>query len=321
MLSTGNTILLVCVLGIVITKNAWGHGEPIRGIGAATINTVGAEISSGIGVGIRYDRRAYKQFSNAQLLQFQQAGEDVHQHAVEETIFLGASFGITPNIDLSVQLPLGRFSNFKDNSDAFALASNSISVTDVSQGVGDLLVMGRYRFFQREDQNIAAIAGIKLPSGNTRQRTNAGEIVGTHNQPGSGSTDFIFGLGYSAHFFKDFIGISADALARINTDGANEFRSGNSVLLNLALSYQPHNRLVPILEFNFITQDRDNENNAVKRNSGVTSLFITLGTRLRITENSSILAAFAFPAIQNLPGIQNKEAYRVNVGWSYGFQI
>ena len=321
MLSLRSKIFLVCILATITVKICWAHGEPVRGIGAATINTVGAEISSGVGVGIRYDRRAYKLFTDAELLQFQQAGEDVHQHAVEETIFLGASFGITPNIDLSVQLPLGRFSNFKDNSDSFALANNTISATDVSQGVGDLLVMGRYRFFQREDQNIAAIAGIKLPSGNTRQRTNAGDIVGTHNQPGSGSTDFIFGFGYSAHYFSDMIGVSADALARINTDGANEFRSGNSVLLNLALSYQPHNRLVPILEFNFITQDRDNENSAVKRNSGVTSLFITLGSRLKITENNSVLAAFAFPAIQNLPGIQNKEAYRINVGWSYGFQI
>ena len=317
----GNKIILACILGVFIAKNVWAHGEPVRGIGAATINTVGAEISSGIGVGIRYDRRAYKLFSDVELLQFQQAGENVHQHAVEETIFLAASFGITPNIDLSVQLPLGRFSNFKDNGDRFALANNTISVTDVSQGVGDLLVMGRYRFFQREDQNIAAIVGIKLPSGNTRQRTNFGEVVGTHNQPGSGSTDFIFGFGYSAHFINDSIGVSADALARINTDGANEFRSGNSVLLNLALSYKPHTRFVPIVELNFITQDRDNENNAVKRNSGVTSLFITLGTRWRITENNAILATFAFPAIQNLPGIQNKENYRVNVGWSYGFQL
>jgi hypothetical protein len=320
-LSTWSKIFLVCILATITVKICWAHGEPVRGIGAATINTVGAEISSGIGVGIRYDRRAYKLFSNAELLKFQGQGENVHQHAVEETIFLGASFGITPNIDLSVQLPLGRFSNFKDNGDSFALANNTISATDVSQGVGDLLVMGRYRFFQREDQNIAVIAGIKLPSGNTNQKTNVGEIVGTHNQPGSGSTDFIFGLGYSAYYFRDMLGVSADALARINTDGANEFRSGNSVLLNLALSYKPHNRLVPILEFNFITQDRDNENNAVKRNSGVTSLFITLGSRLRITENNSVLAAFAFPAIQNLPGIQNKETYRINVGWSYGFQI
>jgi len=320
-LNTWDKIFLVCILATFTVKICWAHGEPVRGIGAATINTIGAEISSGIGVGIRYDRRAYKLFNNVELLQFQQAGEDVHQHAVEETIFFGASFGITQNIDLSVQLPLGRFSNFKDNSDASAIANQTISVTDTSQGVGDLLVMGRYRFFHREDQNIAAILGIKLPSGNTRQRTNFGEIVGTHNQPGSGSTDFIFGLGYTAHYFRDMLGVSADALARINTDGANKFRSGNSVLLNLALNYKPHNRLVPILEFNFITQDRDNENNAVKRNSGVTSLFITLGSRLKITANNTVLVAFSFPAIQNLPGIQNKEAYRINVGWSYGFQI
>ena len=160
---------------------------------------------------------------------------------------------------------------------------------------------------------------MKLPSGDVRQRTNNGEIVGTHNQPGSGSVAFQLGGAYTGHFFNDILGISGDVIGRINTEGAGNFRSGNSLQVDVASSYRPHGWLVPVLELNAIFQERDIEDNEAKRNSGVSSLFISPGLRITLAGRHSLFAVASFPLWQDLPGIQNKEEYRLGAGYGISF--
>lgn len=301
-----------------VSGAVWAHGESARGSGGSTLNAIGAETSAGLSWSLRYDRRAYEQFTDQQLLDFRRLqGQDVHQHAREQSLFLGLSWGFHEDADLSFLLPFNRFTRFKDNSDDFAIANDTISVTDVSQGLGDLLVLGRYRFWRGGDAQLAAIAGIKLPTGDIRQRTNAGDIVGTHNQPGSGSVDFQLGLAYTTHLFQEAVGLTADVLTRINTQGAGEFRSGNSAQADLSLSFMPHERLVPIVELNFITQERDIERDQIKQNSGVTSLFLAFGAKWSIVDAHTVFAVASLPLWQDLPGIQNKERDRLGVGYGY----
>lgn len=299
---------------------AWPHGESVRGAGGATLNTVGAEIAEGSSVSIRYDRRAYRQFSDQQLLDFRRVqGEDVHQHAKEESVFLSYTVGFSEDWDLSFLLPYNRFSNFKDNGDASAAANNTLSVTDVSKGLGDLLILGRRRVWQAGDHTVAGLFGLKLPTGDIRQKTNAGEIVGTHNQPGSGSVDFQLGAAYTGHFLEERFGISADVLSRVNTQGAGNFRSGNSLQADVAFSHKPHSSLVPIAELNFLTQQRDIENNQIKTNSGVSSLFLSLGARMSVSRDGSAFVSVGLPLWQRLPGIQTKEKTRFGVGYGLSF--
>lgn len=112
----------------------------MRGSGGTTINTIGAEIEKGFSAAVRYDRRQYDQFSNEELLDFRRRrGEDVHQHKREESVFLGISMAFSERWDLSLLLPYNRFTGFKDNSDEFAVANDTISRTSVSEGLGDRL--------------------------------------------------------------------------------------------------------------------------------------------------------------------------------------
>lgn len=306
----------------------WSHGESVRGVGGVGIETTGGEVlREGIAVTVHYDLRKYNLFSEQQMLDFMKQGEDVHQHSREQTILMSATFGLGKRWDLSAQIGYGRFSNFQDNSDTFAQATGKISKTDVSDGLTDLLIMGRYQFYKNEerDQHAALIMGIKLPTGNYRARVNQAapgqprpELVGTHNQIGSGSVDFLLGTAYTGHL-ADVIGISADLLARVNTEGAKSFRSGNSIQVDLAVAYRPHARIVPSVELNYIAQERDIEDDEVKTNSGVTSLFVTPGVTIRLFDRHSVFANASFPVIQILPGIQNEEAFRISGGWSFAF--
>lgn len=283
------------------------------------IFTTGAITTEGLGLSTLYYRRVYNQFADSQLLDFRrQQGEDVHQHQREETLYLNLSVGLLRNWDVNFQLPFNRFSNFRDNSDEFAIANNTISKTDVSQGVSDLLILTRYRFWQQNDQHIAAFFGLKLPTGNYRQTTNNGDLVGTHNQPGSGSVDIQLGLAYTEHF-RDIVGVSADVVARVNTEGAGRFRSGNAIQADLAIGLRPHALLVPFVELNALFQERDIENDQIKRNSGVSSLFVTPGLRFTIGGRHTFFGTVAWPLWLQYPGIQNKEAYRFSLGYGFGF--
>lgn len=313
--------IMICSVAILLgisSIQAWAHGDPVRSFGAVGNYTTGGEISEGVGFAIRYDRRAYNLFSDEQLLAFRAQGKDVHQHSREETVSLNFSVGLSKDWDIGFTLPAARFTGFEDNSDAFAIANNTISKTDVAQGLADLVILGRYRFFQKDDHHIAALMGLKLPTGDYRQTTNAGDLVGTHNQPGSGSVDFQLGIAYTGHL-QDLLAISADLISRANTEGAGEFRSGNSILADFAVGYKPHSAFVPFIELNAIFQQRDMELDKVKKNSGISSLFVSPGFRLTLARVHTLFASFSIPLWQAPPGTQNKEDYRLTFGYGIGF--
>jgi hypothetical protein len=305
--------LAALVARVLVPGLAHGHGESVRGIGGVGINTTGGEIVRGFGLSTRYDLRQYSLFSDRELAAWQELGENVHQHAREQTLLLGFSAAWGERWDLTLLLQANRFSDFTDNGDAYALETGELSRTDVSQGLGDMLAVGRVRLVARKDHHLAAIGGLKLPTGNVRQRTNNGEIVGTHNQPSSGSVDFQLGLAYTAHL-ADRIGITADAIARINTQGAKQFRSGNSVQADLAIGYRPHAVFVPSIELNAIFQQQDIEGDEVKRNSGIASVFVTPAVRVRVRRHA-LSAGVSYPLWQKFPGISNDELVRVSVGY------
>lgn len=312
--SMGGLLLTAVVAATLWSGHVRAHGESVRGVGGVGINTTGGEIVRGFGLSARYDLRQYSLFTDRELMEWQRLGENVHQHAREQTLLLGFSAAWGERWDLTFLLQANRFTNFTDNGDGYALANRTLSRTDVSQGLGDMLMVGRVRLVAWKDHHLAAIGGVKLPTGNVRQLTNHGEVVGTHNQPGSGSVDFQLGLAYTAHL-ADRIGITADAIARINTQGAGQFRSGNSIQADLAIGYRPHAVFVPSIELNAIFQQQDIERDEVKRNSGIMSVFVTPAVRVRLGRRHTLSAGFSYPLWQKFRGISNDEMFRVSVGY------
>lgn len=294
------------------------HGAAGGALGGASgIITSGAQISQGTSFSVQYERRDYKLMDEQRLLDLQGI-EDVHQHKRSEALYLSATVGLAPDWDMSFSLPYVRFSDFADNGDAYAQANpGTLSRTDTAKGVGDLNIQTRYRFWQQSDNQVAALMGLKLPSGDIRQKTNQGDILGAHNQPGSGSVDFQLGVAYSG-FYQDIAAISADVIGRINTEGAGEFRAGNSLQADLALSFLPQSIIVPFIEFNLLHMDRDIENNAVKKNSGLSSLSLTPGVLVRIGKHQTVYGAISYPLWEKLPGIQNDGKYRLLLGYGVG---
>lgn len=312
---------------------AFAHGESIRGGGAGSINTVGAEIRTAATIGIRWDQRNYEQFSDQQMLGFRNQGEDVHMHSKEDSAFLAFGFPVNKDMDISILTQYNRFKGFVDNGDEYASACfglqngfptqnaqnpNCLSKTKTSQGLGDTLVLGRYRFYERNDHQLAALFGTILPTGTIRRRTDNGDIIGTHNQPGSGAITMQGGLAYTAHLTGK-IAVDADIIARIPTLGAKQFRSGRSIQADASISYNHDGFLVPALEVNAISNESDIENDVVKKNSGGDVVYLSPGITMHLKDKGSVYASIMYPVYQQLGGISNDEKWRFSLGWGYGF--
>ncbi len=320
-------------LGIFLAMSAtqvWAHGESIRGGGGGSINTIGAAILEEPVFGLRWDARRYETFSDQELANFRGQGEDVHMHESENAYFLSFGFPVNEDMDLSLMLQYNNFTGFKDNGDADAIACfdpgntgsatnlspSCVSPTDSSPGFGDMLITGRYRFFNDGDNQWASVFGVILPTGKITNTTDRGEILGTHNQPGSGAITFQGGVAYSGHLFGEFIAMDADLIYRFATEGAKQFRSGNSWQADVAFSFKHHDKIVPVIEFNAIFFDQDIENDEIKKNSGGDVIYVSPGLSFKINEKQGIYANFSYPIMQELGGISNDEKFRFSLGWA-----
>jgi len=312
----------------------FAHGESIRGGGAGSINAVGAAIIEDFSIGLRWDARRYDTFSRQEMVEFRQQGEDVHAHEEENAYFFNVGIPITEDMDMAVMVQYNQFKGFLDNGDGQATAcfaaaapafpTDCISETDDSTGWGDTLITARYRFYNDGTHQIAGILGMIAPTGKITNKTdkNRGtgqdEILGTHNQPGSGAFTMQFGVAYSGHL-TDKIGMDADVIYRASGPGANNFRSGNSAQIDAALSYKHHSKIFPVLELNGIFFKKDNEDDEPKTNSGGDVIYISPGINIDLGAKNGVYANVSYPIYQELGGISNDEKYRFSLGWSYTF--
>jgi hypothetical protein len=68
-----------------------------------------------------------------------------------------------------------------------------------SKGIGDASLYGLYRFVNNEQTGlqVSVLGGVKMPTGDTKEKTKEGDRFEAEHQPGSGSWDPLFGIGVS----------------------------------------------------------------------------------------------------------------------------
>lgn len=307
-------LALACAIAVpAIPAPVHAHGETARGGGAGAINTVGAIITPGLWTGgLRLEMRQFDQFTDAQLIGFAVAGEDVHQHSQEFSAFLTGSYSIDEQWSIHASLPANFFRNFRE-AEIGDDGMPHLVVDDFSGGLGDLVALARFRPWHDGPHHLAFLGGIKLPTGMTEETDNDGERLGAHNQPGSGSVDFQLGVAYS--LAVDWFQLDADVIAHIRTEGATSFQAGNMLQADVALSASVW-QFCFVAELNMLVSAHDVERDEILRNSGIATLYLSPGVIVRFTDEHSIMGTFSYPIWQDLPGIQNQEAFRVSVAYS-----
>ena len=195
-----------------------------------------------------------------------------------------------------------------------------------SSGLGDLSLVGKYRFLQKTGRaktlEASLLFGVKLPSGSTSERS-GGSLLPIPLQPGSGSLDGILGAAITKIQGRWLI--SADLIAKFNTE-AKAYRFGNTLRADLG----GHFRLYParyvrhdqktvnlIAELNSLLASKDQSGGMRIGNTGGNKIFGTLGLQLIFNENFLLEGAIQLPLLLDLNGNQLEEDW-VSI---FGFRL
>lgn len=302
--------------------------------GSATpITTTGAEtlVKGQWSFGFQYEYVDNNSISDNRLIANAEANEDsdVHSISTVRQISLNIATGITDNFTLAAQLPYIERTNIVEAHHDEDDGETEIEKLGDAEGIGDARLFGQYRFIKNESKkhSAAAIFGIKIPTGNTNERSSE-EKYEAELQPGSGSWDPFVGLAYSKQLNK--LEFDTNATYQLVTEGTQDTDLGNFVGVNTALSYRmksghdhhdKHSYLQwdLIVELNGEWREKEDIDGATNDDSGGLVVFASPGVRVSSNNGLSAALALGVPVIEDLNGLQSKPQYRLIANASFAF--
>lgn len=127
----------------------------------------------------------FNAFSNAELARI--AGQNIEAHSVDYLLSpsIGVGYGLTDDLTLSLRLPYVLRTDIREGHQEGG--EIVINAHGDSQGVGELIFLGQYRFIDHEGDRLecALLFGIKAPTGTTRETDRSGVLFEAEHQPGS----------------------------------------------------------------------------------------------------------------------------------------
>lgn len=148
------------------------------------------------------------------------------------------TWGFYRNFDLTVLVPLV--------TNHFAVPGANGTAISGGTGLGDALVLVKYRFYRRDSKRgttqTSVTLGPKIPTG----RTNLPDVSGTRLpaslQPGSGSTDFFLSANwtYTGLFNLRRLVADEDFHSLLRSEGTQDTRLGSDLESRFWVSYRPY---------------------------------------------------------------------------------
>lgn len=145
------------------------------------------------------------------------------------------TWGFHPNLDLTVLLPVV--------TNHFEMVN---APTVGGTGLGDAMVLVKYRFYRRDSQRgttqASVTAGPKVPTGKTNLQSSNGSLLPASLQPGSGSTDLFLAANwtYTGLFNIRRLVADEDFHSLIRSQGTQKTRLGSDLESRFWLSYRPY---------------------------------------------------------------------------------
>lgn len=200
-------------------------------------------------------------------------------------------------------------------------------------GLGDIAVLGRLSLLRRHSLDstttVAALAGVKLPTGKTDGRTEAGdEFLDAHMQLGTGSTDLLVGL--SASHAVQRLTLLANLLGSVTGDGRSggvEHNYGNLLNYDMGAKYRVYPGAYPAaqgqlflaMSVNGELRQRETNEGVEDKNSGGHTAYLSPGIQLVLAQRWVLEAAYSQAVYHNLYGTQTGERFKTNAGVTYLF--
>ncbi len=279
-----------------------------------TANTLGKGHGS---VGFLFEHQRFNAIpaGNAHTLHHQ--GHDIHGKDHEEFYNMSLGYGLLENLDLFVIAPIVSKTSIEVHD------HETLGEKDTATGFDDLRVIGKYRFWE-EGLAAAVLLGVKTPTGETSERTPSGDKFEPEQQPGSGSWDLMTGLAAS-RYFVDHVTVASSFRYTARGEGGQEEKFGDLFHYDVGISYalrplgqRPNLSVVLELHNEWALRDHNREQDKMW-DSGGTTILLSPGLSVDITDSLSAFWAMPVPIYENLGGQHEELKYEILTGVSWHF--
>ncbi|MEZ5543456.1 MAG: transporter [Pseudomonadota bacterium] len=205
-------------------------------------------------------------------------------------------------------------------------------ITGDARGIGDLSLLGRYTFHTRHTLDsttlLAGVLGIKLPTGSTRRHGDQDEFLDAHLQPGTGSTDLLFGV--SVDHAQGRLALSANLLASIPGKGETgdlSHQFGHSLnydvtgkyRLTPAASGSGANALFVALGVNGEVRGKEKLDGVTLDDTGGHTIYLTPGLQYQVAQHWIFEFTYQHAVYHDVNEIQLGEDYKLFGAATYLF--
>jgi hypothetical protein len=275
---------------------------------------------------------------------------NVHDLRTIQAYAISYAYGVTNDFTVALRLPYVRRTGIREAVEDEATGDLEVENFGAADGIGDLTLFGQYRFFNQNHTELAALFGLKTPTGRTNDLTAQGELFDAEFQPGSGSWDPLLGLAWTHHEGK--WSYDGNVLYTLATTGTQNTDLGDRFQYNFAVSYRlsslgsgerpmfhgaeqheegddghhhehGHESTGPsldlVLELNGEWHAKQMANGISDPNSGGNTIFISPGLRLSQDKWSGFVS-MGIPIVDDLNGIQSEPDWRVIAGATWLFE-
>ena len=247
-------------------------------------------------------------------------GFDLLERSFLSTV--GVSYGVVENFQ--VGLTIGYYNAVNPREAEFDSGTGETEIlTFDPDGLTDLWLTGKYRFYRGPIGSLALFGGVKFPTGKFDVENSEGERVEPSATAGSGSYDGMLGLAFS-RFLTSRLTFDISGQYTLRTE-ADDFKLGDRIDGGVAFAYrftediQKFPQVSAFGEANVRHLFKSEEDGERDPNTGGTALFLTPGVRVGFTENFTFTISAPLPVFQDLNGTQLKTSYKVNGALTFTF--
>lgn len=279
---------------------------------------------------VRLEWVTFDTFSDAELLAL--ADDGIEAHSVDQLFVpsFGIAYGFTPRFTIGARIPYVSRSDIREGLD---LGPSEVHHLGDSEGVGDMSLLAQVRLTPASERpQFSLLLGVKLPTGETDERTRDGDLFEVEHQPGSGAVDPMLGAAWS--FTHPMVLLDANLLGTISSEGEQQTNLGNLLQVNVATTWRlphagrpvharwhegRHSHLDLIVEVNGEWRSRMEIADVEQPNTGGSLIYLTPGLRYRSPQHWSLSGAIGIPLAQDLNGVQHETRLRGIVGFGVMF--
>jgi len=244
--------------------------------------------------------------------------EAIERHTKNLNLVTTLGYGIDADWSVSVRIPVVHRDHLHDLIDEQTGQASTPEQWRFTR-VGDVQVLARRQFLgSGAATSYALFGGLKLPTGSTQVTNGDGSPAERALQPGSGTTDLVFGIaGRQAMGLTDALIGQASVSQALNS--REEFKPGRRMELSAGWSHAYSQNLGTVLQLNLRQRARDSGAQSEPDNSGSTTVDLSPGITVGVGHASTLYAYVQVPLYQKVNGIQLVPHSALALGWTTDF--